>query len=59
MKERFDIEQIGSDIEVLEKICEVRKIVTSTGEKDTLRAEAVLLKEFKEGKLGRITLEKL
>ena len=59
LKERFNIEQIGSDIEVLEKICEVRKIVTSTGEKDTLRAEAVLLKEFKEGKLGRITLEKL
>ena len=59
LKDRFKIDEIGSDIEVLEQICEVRKIVTSTGEKDTIRAESVLLKEFKEGKLGRITLEKL
>lgn len=59
LKDRFKIDEIGSDIEVLERICEVRKIVTSTGEKDTIRAESVLLKEFKEGKLGRITLEKL
>ena len=59
LKSRFNIEQIGTDREVLEAICEVRKIVNSTGEKDTVRAEAVLLKEFKEGKLGRITLEKL
>ena len=59
LKDRFNIEEIGSDIEVLEHICEVRKILTSIGEKDTVRAESVLLKEFKEGKLGRITLEKL
>ncbi len=56
---RFNIETITSDAEVLNQICEVRKIVNSNGEKDLLRAEAVLLKEFKEGKLGRITLEKL
>ena len=59
LKNRFNIEQIGTDGEVLNTISEVRKIVTSTGENDTVRAEAVLLKEFKEGKLGRITLEKL
>ena len=56
---RFNINEIGSDIEVLESICEVRKIVNSNGEKDIPRAEMLLLKEFKEGKLGRITLEKL
>ena len=59
LKTRFNIEQIGTDGEVLNTICEVRKIVNSNGENDTVRAEAVLLKEFKEGKLGRITLEKL
>lgn len=59
LQNRFNIQNIGSDKEVLETICEVRKIVTSIGEKDTVRAEAVLLKEFKEGKLGRITLEKI
>lgn len=55
---RFNIEEITSDEEVLTKICEVRKIVDSKGEKDLLRAESLLLKEFKEGLLGRITLEK-
>ena len=59
LKDRFSIEIIGTDLNVLEKICEVRKIVTSTGEKDIVRAESLLLKEFKEGKLGRITLEKI
>lgn len=59
LKTRFNIEQITSDKEVLEAVCEVRKIVSATGEKDIVRAEAVLLKEFKEGKLGRITLEKI
>ena len=59
LKERFSIDNITSDIEILESICEVRKILTSTGEKDTVRAESLLLKEFKEGKLGRITLERL
>ena len=57
LKERFSIEEIGEDIDVLQKICEVRKIVDSKGEPDLLRAESVLLKEFKEGKLGKITLE--
>lgn len=59
LKDRFGIEEITSDTEVLEKICEVRKIVNFNGENDLVRAEAVLLKEFKEGKLGRITLEKV
>ena len=59
LKSRFNIDNIGSDREVLETICEVRKIVNSNGEKDLVRAESVLLKEFKEGKLGRITLEKI
>ena len=59
LKDRFSIEEIGTDLEVLEAICEVRKVVNSNGEKDILRAEQLLLKEFKEGKLGRITLEKL
>ncbi len=59
LNSRFGIKEIGTDREVLKSICEVRKIVNSTGELDTVRAEAVLLKEFKEGKLGRITLEKI
>ena len=54
---RFDIKEIGDRLEVLKQIAERRKIVTSTGENDLLRAESVLLKEFKDGLLGNITLE--
>ena len=54
---RFDIKEIGDRISVLNQICERRKIVNSVGENDLLRAEALLLKEFKDGLLGKITLE--
>ena len=54
---RFDIKEIGDRLDVLKQIAERRKIVTSTGEKDLLRAESLLLKEFKDGLLGNITLE--
>ena len=54
---RFDIKEIGDRLSVLNQIAERRKIVNSVGEKDLLRAESVLLKEFKDGLLGNITLE--
>ena len=57
LKERYDIETIGDRITVLNQISERRKLVNSTGENDLLRAESLLLKEFKDGLLGRITLE--
>ena len=54
---RFDIKEIDDRLTVLNQIAERRKIVTSTGENDLLRAESLLLKEFKDGLLGNITLE--
>ena len=54
---RFDIKEIGDRLTVLNQIAERRKIVNNVGENDLLRAEAVLLKEFKDGLLGNITLE--
>ena len=54
---RFDIKEINDRLTVLNQIAERRKIVTSTGENDLLRAESLLLKEFKDGLLGNITLE--
>ena len=57
LKERFDIEEITDRLTVLNQIAERRKIVNGVGENDLLRAEALLLKEFKDGLLGRITLE--
>ena len=57
LKARFDIDEITDRISVLNQICERRKIVNNVGENDLLRAEALLLKEFKDGLLGKITLE--
>ena len=58
LKERFDIDAIGDRLIVLNQIAEKRKLVDSNGQNDLLRAEALLLKEFKDGLLGKITLEK-
>ena len=57
LKERFDIDEITDRVTVLNQICARRKIVNSVGENDLLRAESLLLKEFKDGLLGQITLE--
>ena len=55
---RFSISEISSRLEVLNAIAEKRKLVDGNGNNDLLRAEALLLKEFKDGLLGKITLEK-
>lgn len=54
---RYNIAEIGDRLSVLNQICERRKILNSVGENDIIRAEALLLKEFKDGLLGKITLE--
>ena len=56
--DRYGIEKVTDRITVLNQIAERRKLVDSVGQKDLLRAEALLLKEFKDGLLGKITLEK-
>ena len=54
---RYDIPEISDRLTVLNQICERRKVLNSVGENDIIRAEALLLKEFKDGLLGKITLE--
>ena len=56
--DRYGIEKVEDRITVLNQIAERRKLVDSIGQNDLLRAEALLLKEFKDGLLGKITLEK-
>ena len=58
LKERYEVEEITTSEEVLKQIADRRKLVDSNGQPDLVRAESLLLKEFKDGKLGRITLEK-
>ena len=56
LKERFDIDDLTNPIQVSELVAKKRGLLTG-GEYDLSRADFLILKEFKEGKLGRITLE--
>lgn len=56
LKERFDIDDLTDSIQVSELVAKKRGLLTG-GEYDLSRADFLILKEFKEGKLGRITLE--
>lgn len=59
LESRFAISEIGSDEETMLSIAKVRSLVDANGNPDILRAETLLLKEFKNGQLGRITLEQI
>lgn len=56
LKGRFDIEEITDFDSVINAICERRKLL-SNGTNDLERAYKLLLTEFKNGLLGKITLE--
>ena len=57
LKERFDIDDIPDYPKVCQLIANKRGLLMSNGQLDVTKAEALLLKEFKDGLLGRITLE--
>ena len=57
LKERYDIEVIEDDMKVLENIA-IRRGLKSGGDLDIEKAEITLLKDFKDGKLGLITLDR-
>ena len=57
LKERFEIETITTHKEVCEIIAQRRGLLKASGALDIEKAESLLLKEFKDGLLGRITLE--
>ena len=54
---RFGVNDLSDSVEVCRQVAVKRGLITG-GEYDISRAEFLILKEFKEGKLGRITLEK-
>lgn len=58
LSERFHVEEKKEQPElVLEEIARVRACLMKGGELDMARAAALLLDDFRAGKLGRITLE--
>lgn len=59
LPERFGLEDMDRQPElILEDIARVRACLVKGGELDVARAAALLLDDFRAGKLGRITLEK-
>ena len=57
LNSRFGIEHISSAKDVCGAVALKRGLLKNNGDIDISRAESLLLKEFKDGLLGRITLE--
>ncbi len=56
--ERFGLETEGKEAAaILEEIARVRSCLMKGGDLDVSRAAAMVLDDFRSGKLGRITLE--
>ena len=58
LKERFNIEEITENHLILEQIASKRGLLGPNGVLLVENAATLLLKEFKDGKLGRISLER-
>ncbi len=57
LSERFGIDSIGDQKDICLQIAKKRGLLKSSSQFDIDKAESLLLKEFKDGLLGRITLE--
>lgn len=57
LKERYQLEEEAEPVEILKQIAENRKCVAKGSELDYSKAAALLIDEFRSGKLGRITME--
>ncbi len=57
LENRFGVSDLSDPIKVSEEVAKKRGLLTS-GNYDLDKANFLILKEFKDGKLGRITLEK-
>lgn len=58
LKERYGMEEEGTQAELLEKIALNRGCIKKGNEVDYAKAAALVLDEFRTGKLGKISLEK-
>mgnify|MGYP002622555046 CR=1 FL=1 len=57
LSSRYDIKQINDPNEVIITIGKKRGMIKSAGEVDVEKTCALILKEFRDGKIGRFTLE--
>ena len=58
LSERYSLEEVEDPVKILSQIAENRKCITKGNELDYSKAAALLIDEFRAGKLGKITLEK-
>ena len=61
LENRYNIEILDEDepVEILEKICTARGFLLKKAELDYDRGAYAVINDFKQGKLGKITLEKV
>lgn len=57
LTERYQIDVCGDAYKALEQICIVRRCFLKGEQPDLMRAAALIIDDFRSGKLGRITLE--
>jgi len=57
LEQRYGISEEGTPLSMLEGIAENRKCLLRGQELDYAKAAGILMEEFRNGKIGRITLE--
>lgn len=55
---RFKVEESENPLDTLKNIAQIRGCVLKGGESDLSKAASIIMEEFRNGKIGRITLEK-
>jgi len=58
LTKRYSVEETGDDYSILTRICIRRRCLLKGEEPDVRKGSAMLLDDFRSGKLGRITLER-
>lgn len=57
LAERYDIDEEKQIIDIIMQVAENRKCISKGGEPDYSKAAALIIDDFRSGKLGKITLE--
>ena len=59
LQERYAADPAGKPIEILESVAESRKCYSKGEQLDLVKASGLLIDDFRSGKLGRMTLERI
>ena len=59
MSERYGIDAVSMKaFEIFDAVAEAKKLVVRGGEPDYLRTSQMILKDFRDGKMGRMTIDR-